>query len=149
MDMMAPAPMTAAPEAKGKAADRADMETAVLGHGELDGPYTELAGLAVERDQRFPVRVTVQFYQATGNGRIGRPEIAKLASLIDAVYTKGDFVGSLVVPAPQVLARPTRWQRRADGPACPPGRPDVCEYPGLAERWGVCCPAPLPPAGIW
>jgi hypothetical protein len=136
----------AAPEMKSSRAS-ADMETAVLGHGELDGPYTELAGLTVERDPAFPVRVTVQFYQATSTGRVGRPELARLAALIDAVYSKGDFVGSLVVPAPQDLARPTRWQ---------PARPavswaqrfGVCEFPGLAERWGVTCPPQLPPAGI-
>ena len=134
-----------------KAADRArsDLETAVLGHGELDGPFTELAGLTVTRDPRFPVRVTVQFYQATATGRIGRPELARLASQLDAVYTKGDYVGSLVVPAPQDLARPTRWQPRHEAPACRPVRPDLCEFPGLAERWGVCCPSPQPPAGIW
>jgi hypothetical protein len=144
--MSAPAPAMAM-ESKARAAS--DMETAVLGHGELDGPYTELADLAVERDPRFPVRVTVQFYQATATGRIGRPEVARLASLIDAVYTKGDFVGSLVVPAPRDLARPTRWQPRPEAPVCRPTRPDLCEFPGLAERWGVCCPAPQPPAGVW
>lgn len=143
------APPAAAMESKSAARAAADMEVAVLGHGELDGPYTELAGLTVERDPRFPVRVTVQFYQATATGRIGRPEVAKLASLIDAVYTKGDYVGSLVVPAPQDLARPTRWQPRHEGPACRTARPEACEFPGLAERWGVCCTAPLAPAGIW
>jgi hypothetical protein len=124
----------------------ADVETAVLGHGELDGPFTELAGLMVERDPRFPVRVTVQFYQATATGRMGRPEIARLASLIDAVYSRGDFVGSLVVPAPQDLARPTHWQPRPPA-SFPPPRPASCEFPGLAERWGVACP-PLAPIGV-
>jgi hypothetical protein len=146
--MSAPAPAMAQ---ESKAADRArsDMDVAVLGHGELDGPFTELAGLTVERDPRFPVRVTVQFYQATATGKIGRPEVARLAERIDAVYTKGDYVGSLVVPAPQDLARPTRWQPRPEGPVCRPSRPDLCEYPGLAERWGVCCPPGPPPAGVW
>jgi len=129
-----------APAAKSRRAS--DMETAVLGHGELDGPFSELAGLRVERDERFPVRVTVQFYQATATGQVGRPELAKLASLIDAVYTKGDFVGSLVVPGPQDLARPTTWRRPR------PHRPPVCDYPGLAERQGVTCPPPLPAVGI-
>ena len=146
-------PMAAPPASamKSMAQERgaADLETAVLGHGELEGPFTELDGLTVERDPRFPVRVTVQFYQATATGRIGRPEVGRLASLIEAVYAKGDFVGSLVVPAPQDLARPTRWQPRPAGPACLPARPDVCEFPGLAERLGVCCRPPGPPAGIW
>jgi hypothetical protein len=142
----APMKSMAAPEAKAERA--ADVETAVLGHGDLEGPYTELAGLQVERDPRFPVRVTVQFYQATGTGRMGRPEVARLASRIDAVYSKGDFVGSLVVPAPQDLARPTRWQPARPPASFPPPRPRLCEFPGLAERWGVECPAPLPPVGI-
>jgi hypothetical protein len=143
----APAPMALmAPEAKAERA--ADMEAAVLGHGQLDGPYTELAGLAVERDPRFPVRVTVQFYQATSTGRVGRPEVARLASLIDAVYSRGDFVGSLVVPAPQDLARPTRWDPAGPPASFPPPRPGICEFPGLAERFGVDCPSQLPSIGI-
>ena len=48
--------------------ERADVDTAVLGHGPTEGPYTELDGLTIERDARFPVRVTLQFYQATSNG---------------------------------------------------------------------------------
>lgn len=143
----APAPAMAMESKAARSA--ADMDVAVLGHGELDGPFTELAGLTVERDPRFPVRVTVQFYQATATGRIGRPEVARLASLIDAVYSKGDFVGSLVVPAPQDLARPTRWQPRRPPVACRAERAEVCDFPGLAERWGACCPAPRPPAGVW
>jgi hypothetical protein len=135
----------AAPAMKARRAS--DMETAVLGHGALDGPFTELAGLTVTRDERFPVRVTVQFYQATATGQVGRTELARLASLIDAVYTKGDFVGSLVVPGPQDVARPTSWQRRQLA-SYPPPPPRVCEYPGLAERYGVDCPPSLPPVGI-
>lgn len=148
-------PMSAAPapamESKAARREASDLETAVLGHGDLDGPFTELAGLTVTRDPRFPVRVTVQFYQATATGRIGRAEVARLASSIEAVYSKGDFVGSLVVPAPQDLARPTRWSPRPHRPPCREACLDqLALYPGLAERWGACCtPPPLPPAGIW
>ena len=85
-----------------------DLEVAVLGHGELEGPFTELDGLEVERDPRFPVRVTVQFYQATATGQVGEAEMAHLAGLVSKVYEKGDFVGSLVVPAPGDPRRPTR-----------------------------------------
>jgi hypothetical protein len=108
------------------------MEVAVLGHGELEGPYTELAGLAVERDPRFPVRVTAQFYQATATGRVGPAEMDRLAALIDGVYRKGDWVGSLVVSsAAEAARRPTAW----DGVSPPP--PDVSwrDFPGLVERW--------------
>jgi hypothetical protein len=126
----------------GPAADA--LEQAVLGHGELEGPFTELAGLTIERDPRFPVRVTVQFYQATSSGQVSAAEVGKLASLIDAVYTKGDFVGSLVVPAPRDPPRPTAWR----GASAPPAWYSACNFPGLAERFGVCCPTAPPPIGI-
>ena len=35
-----------------------DVENAVIGHGELEGPFTEIDRLDIERDPRFPVRVT-------------------------------------------------------------------------------------------
>lgn len=128
----APAPFAAAaPKAGEKKARSSDLEVAVLGHGELEGPFTELAGLEVERDPRFPVRVTVQFYQATATGEIGDAEVAHLATLISKVYEKGDFVGSLVVPAPGDARRPTAW----DGASPPPAHAAWWDFPGLLERW--------------
>jgi hypothetical protein len=126
-----------APAAKGEAKAMAtqerasDMEMAVLGHGPLEGPFTELGGLAVERDPRFPVRVTVQFYQATSSAKVGAENMARLAQLVDQVYKKGDFVGSLVVPGPGDLARPTNW----DGVSPPPANVSWWDFPGLMERW--------------
>jgi hypothetical protein len=149
---------SAAPAAKSAAPSMAmeqkasDMDTAVLGHGELQGPFTELAGLTIQRDARFPVRVTAQFYQATATGEVTGADMQRLASTIDAVYSKGDYVGSLVVPSPEDRSRPTAWQQPHPAPwegACAAW---ACEYPGLAERSGLrCCPtppAPLPPIGF-
>ena len=92
-----------------KSAGERDMEVAVLGHGELEGPYTELGDLAIERDPRFPVRVTVQFYQAIREANIGAANMEKLARQISRVYEKGYYVGSLVAPDPVDLQRPTNW----------------------------------------
>ncbi len=140
----APSPMMKSEAKAAPMAEAADaMEQAVLGHGELEGPFTELAGLTIERDPRFPVRVTVQFYQATSSGQVTAAEVGKLAALIDAVYTRGDFVGSLVVPAPRDPSRPTAWS----GAATPAGS-CACAFPGLAERLGVCGSPPRPPIGI-
>jgi hypothetical protein len=125
------APATAAPM-KAKE-ERDDMEVAVLGHGELQGPYTELDGLTIERDQRFPVRVTVQFYQATSTGRIGAANMAGLARQIGRVYDKGDYVGSLVVPNPTDLRRPTNW----DGVSTAPHQLSWWDFPGLVERFST------------
>jgi hypothetical protein len=114
-----------------KAEAASDLEVAVLGHGELQGPYTELDGLEVERDPRFPVRVTVQFYQATATGQIGDAELDHLGKLVAKVYEKGDYVGSLVVPQPGDPRRPTAW----DGASPPPGPIAWWDFPGLVERW--------------
>jgi hypothetical protein len=131
-ESMAPSAAGAPAMAMEKSArDRSDMEVAVLGHGPLEGPFTELAGLQVERDARFPVRVTVQFYQATATGEIGEPEMAHLAKLVAKVYEKGDYVGSLVVPGPGDARRPTAW----DGASPPPGEVAWWDFPGLVERW--------------
>ncbi|HEY6004322.1 MAG TPA: hypothetical protein VIV57_15710 [Anaeromyxobacter sp.] len=123
--------LESAPMAAMEAQRGSDLESAVLGHGDLEGPYTELAGLQVERDARFPVRVTVQFYQATATAEIGEPEMARLASLVAKVYEKGDFVGSLVVPGPGDARRPTAW----DGASPPPAELSWWDFPGLVERW--------------
>jgi hypothetical protein len=145
MGAAAPAPAMKSTDKSSAMAESADaMEQAVLGHGELEGPFTELAGLAIERDPRFPVRVTVQFYQATSSGRVTPAEVGKLAGLIDAVYTKGDFVGSLVVGERRDPPRPTAWTGVHPAPAWY----SACNFPGLAERFGVCCPPPAPPIGI-
>jgi hypothetical protein len=107
-----------------------DVDTAVLGHGETEGPYTELDGLKIERDPRFPVRVTVQFYQATSNGVVSPADIARMSEQIDKVYAKGDYVGSLVVPAPGDRKRPTNWDggphKNDDG---------TYSFPGLEARF--------------
>ena len=109
------------------------MEAAVLGHGPELGPYTELAGLTIERDPRFPVRVTVQFYQATSNGVLAAADVKLLAAQIAKVYKSADYVGSLVVPRPADRRRPTNWD--GVGPM-PPGT--RCEdFPALMAR-GLC-----------
>ena len=85
-----------------------DVENAVIGHGEDLGPVVEGHAMKLERDDRFPVRVTVQFYKATSNGVISDADLAEAKSQIDKVYAKGDYVGSLVVPEGS-RHRPTDW----------------------------------------
>ncbi len=114
-------------------AERSDVDTAVLGHGPVEGPYTELDGLTIERDSRFPVRVTLQFYQATSNGVISRDNVKAMAAQIKKVYGKGDYVGSLVVPTGVDRKRPTNWM--GVGPA--PTNVSISDFPGLLERWGL------------
>ena len=84
-----------------------DVEMAVVSHGPVEGPFAEVNGLAIERDTRFPVRVTVQFYKATSNGVVSAADIADVRAQIDRVYAKGDYVGSLVTGGN--TGRPTEW----------------------------------------
>ncbi len=84
-------------EAAAPMAAESDVEAAVIGHGPVEGPYTEIDGLAIERDERFPVRVTVQFYQATSNGIVSAADMAAINRQLKRVYEEADYVGSLVV----------------------------------------------------
>jgi hypothetical protein len=115
---------------KGRASrEISDVDVAVLGHGDTEGPYTELDNLTIERDPRFPVRVTIQFYQATSNGVVSSDDVDRMAKQIKTVYKSGDYVGSLVVPNPQDRLRPTNWtgvSRAPDG---------FVSFPGITERY--------------
>lgn len=92
-----------------------DVENAVVGHGEVEGPFTEIDNLAIERDPRFPVRVTVQFYKATSNGVVSGKDLAGIAAQINQVYADGDYVGSLVTGGP--TQRPTEYDGDKSKPA--------------------------------
>jgi hypothetical protein len=118
---------------------RSDMELAVLGHGPVLGPFTELDGRTIERDARFPVRVTVQFYQATATGTPTAVEISELATQIERVYASADYVGSLVEPRDVDRTRPTAWY----GMSKPTKHPECKDFPGLVER-GICALSELP-----
>lgn len=94
-------PSMDAPTMKGGGAMKAAMppsnvENAVIGHGALEGPFTEIGNLPIQRDERYPVRVTVQFYKATSNGQVNESDLDSIKSNIDWVYSHGDAVGSLV-----------------------------------------------------
>jgi len=91
-----------------------DVEAAVVGHGELEGPFTEIDGLRIRRDENFPIRVTVQFYKATSNGIATEQDIREIYTQIQRVYDDASYVGSLVVPEPGSY-RPTDWDRSTVG----------------------------------
>ncbi|MEM9071404.1 MAG: hypothetical protein AAGE52_23055 [Myxococcota bacterium] len=114
-DMMVMEEASAMPSAAPSRRSRAgggvsDVEQAVIGHGEALGPFREMGGLRLVRDDRFPVRVTMQFYKATSNGVVSDADIADAHRQIERVYEDGDFVGSLVVPSSD-RTRPTEWRR--------------------------------------
>jgi hypothetical protein len=124
-----PQAQAAPKKSKSGADDVSDVDTAVLGHGSTEGEFTELDNLTITRDARFPVRVTLQFYQATSNGVISRDNVKAMAAQIKKVYGKGDYVGSLVVPTELDRMRPTNWVGVTSAPL------DIWNHlPGLVER---------------
>jgi hypothetical protein len=117
----------------GRGSERSNVDTAVLGHGPTEGEFSELDGLTIARDPRFPVRVTLQFYQATSNGVVSRADVKAMAAQIKKVYKKGDFVGSLVVPTEADRKRPTNW----DGVSTAPPNVSWRDFPGLVEHVSI------------
>ncbi|MDG2990493.1 hypothetical protein L3556_06030 [Candidatus Synechococcus calcipolaris G9] len=107
-----PLMMPAAPSAMESdvAGRSSNVEAAVISHGEVEGPFTEIDNLAIERDPDFPIRVTVQFYKATDNGVVSEADISHINDQIAKVYSNADYVGSLVVDGD--TGRPTEY----DGP---------------------------------
>lgn len=89
------------------AASRSDIEDAVIGHGPVEGPFREIADLEIERDTRFPVRVTVQLYKATTTGTLTDADVADLRAEIDRIYGDPAYVSSLVTDG--YTGRPTEW----------------------------------------
>ena len=109
-----PAPMKASPKksasAESAAMDKSDVEQAVLGHGPNVGPFNEGHRLRIERDPKFPIRITVQFYKATSNGAVSDIDLDSISRSIGSVYEHADAVGSLVMPDGDPR-RPTAWQK--------------------------------------
>ncbi len=107
--MVLPSPMedmaflSGAPEMEAQRAP-SDVEEAVIGHGAVEGPFTEIDGVAIERDPDYPIRVTVQFYKATSNGIVSEADITTIRDQMDRVYADADYVGSLVVDGPSERA---------------------------------------------
>lgn len=116
--MSAPAPQMAKPSKKSaaapadeaSAAESSDVEQAVLGHGPNVGPFNEGHQLKIERDPKFPIRITVQFYKATSNGAVSDIDLDSISRSIGSVYEHADAVGSLVMPDGDPR-RPTAWQK--------------------------------------
>lgn len=106
------------------AREKGDVENAVIGHGKVEGPFTEIDGMEIRRDARHPVRVTVQFYKATSDGVVTEKDMKEIAAQIDKVYQHADYVGSLVTQGH--TGRPTEY----DGPKTP--RP--AWWPGFWKR---------------
>jgi len=66
--------------------------------GETQLRFDELNGnLDIIRDDRYPIRVTLQYYKSTSNGVVTKDILQAIKNQIDSSQQQADFVGSLVV----------------------------------------------------
>jgi hypothetical protein len=75
------------------------FDDAVIEKGtESKGEFRGTRGLRLERDHRFPIRLTVQFYSVTDNARVPDTVIEEFDERIKQIYSKGiEPTSSLVV----------------------------------------------------
>lgn len=99
---------SAAPASANIQSRRSNVEAAVIGHGDVEGPFTEIDNLAIERDPNFPIRATIQFYKATDNGIVSEADLAEIDKQIQRIYDDADYVGSLVTDGR--TGRPTEYE---------------------------------------
>ncbi|GMH40618.1 hypothetical protein BSKO_08522 [Bryopsis sp. KO-2023] len=74
-----------------------DVEPAIVGLGQSQGPFPALKDYEIKRDERFPVRVTIQWYKSTTNGVVDGEVIDSIAMQMEEAKSKADWWGSLVV----------------------------------------------------
>ena len=80
---------------------------------ELRGLLDEDKDYVLERDERYPVRVTLQYYKATDNGAVNREIMDDIVKQLEASQKQADFMGSLVTEYDP--NRPTEWVDEAKG----------------------------------
>lgn len=73
-----------------------DVEAAIVKVGEDEGPYTEINDIKIERDERFPIRVTMQFYKATSNGAVNDAVMSSIAEELQGARKWAVAISSLV-----------------------------------------------------
>jgi len=76
--------------------------------------FDELRGLlksdkeyALERNEQFPVRVTLQYYKATDNGAVDKEIMDDIVKQLESSQKQADFMGSLVTEYDP--NRPSEW----------------------------------------
>lgn len=83
------------------------IDDAQIKIGKEGGDFTGLKDLTIERDERYPIRVTTQIYKVTDNGTIDREQMEKIAAEIKKEEAIGQNGSSLVLEQTQ---RPTEWK---------------------------------------
>jgi hypothetical protein len=88
------------------------MDRAMLAVGKTHSKFEGIKDFTLERDTRFPIRCTFQFYLVTDQQDIPDSMWAEMKSDIDRVYAKATATGSLVTELN--TGRPTEWDPNND-----------------------------------
>merc|ERR1719242_2987965 len=85
--------------------------------GDKQLQFDELRGLLeddedyeLERNEQYPVRVTLQYDKATGNGAVNKEIMDDIVKQLEASQKQADFMGSLVTEYDP--NRPTEWVKK-------------------------------------
>merc|ERR1719474_1144009 len=80
---------------------------------ELRGLLDEDEDYRLERNEEYPVRVTLQYYKATDNGVVNKEIMDDIVKQLEASQKQADFMGSLVTENDP--NRPTEWYGKQRG----------------------------------
>ena len=75
----------------------------------IEGDFSDFKDKRLERDDRFPIRMTVQYYRVTDDPRLRSEDVADMATKITNIYKVGRSSGSLVT---ETTCRPTEPKLR-------------------------------------
>jgi hypothetical protein len=98
-----------------------DVENAIISLAESEGLFPSLAGKAVERDERYPVRVTIQWYKVTSSGKVSTEVVDEIHQQMQTAKSQADFWGSLVVDKPSWIKQNKRPTEPKLSPPFPKG----------------------------
>jgi hypothetical protein len=93
------------------------VEAGVVQEGSDVGPWTGIpAGAAWERDERFPIRATIQFYTVTDTLEVDEQVFREFAGKIRDVFSYGSHQGSLVTATSNRVTEPALHQAPSSAP---------------------------------
>ena len=72
------------------------FDHAMLSKGDSKGSYKGTKGLALERDENYPIRLTLQYYYVTDTVTIAEPLMKQVAEQLEKSYISGASKSSLV-----------------------------------------------------
>ncbi len=108
---------------RGRGRQRHGMEHAMLRAADTSEGVFEKVSMSLERDERYPIRATFQFYRVTDDAVISKELFSDISSKIESVYNMAKDKGSLVIDH---SSRPTEsstipQNKLADLPSVPLG----------------------------